>query len=92
MQEYIARLDVPMHDIKLDEYLKGLHEILEIVHGLLLREPTIPLDLLLEGSSITILIHEIVVIGSLEYFNKSHHMSGIFNLGKRLYLVDGELL
>lgn len=81
-----------MHDVGLYQNLEGLEQILKIGSGLLLTKVSFPLDLLIECPAIAKLIDEVVIVGSLENLDESHHMGGILNLRQGLYLINGELL
>lgn len=81
-----------MHDVGLDQYLKSLHQILEIPNSLLLTEMPLPLDLLVQSTAIAKLIDEVVIVGSLENLDESDHMGSILDLGQGLDFIDGEFL
>ena len=48
-------------------------------------------DLLFQGTSITIFIDEIIVIGCFEDLDESDDMSGILDLWECLDFIDSEL-
>jgi hypothetical protein len=48
--------------------------------------------LLFEGTAVAVLIDKVVVVGCLEDLDESDDVSGVFDLGECLNLIDGELL
>lgn len=81
-----------MHDIGLDEYLKGFQEVLEIIESFFLREAAFALDFLLQCPAIAVFIDEVVVVSCFEYFDEANDVCCIFDLGKSLDFIDSELL
>jgi hypothetical protein len=57
-----------------------------------LREFSLGFDFFLQSSLLAVFIYKVVVIGSLENFDKPNNVGGVLNLRKRIDLVDGELL
>ena len=80
-----------MHNVGFSQNLKSLEEILEVTECLLLLELSIHFDLLLKSAPIAVLIDKVIIVGSLEYFDKPDNMSGVLYLAESLYLIDGEL-
>lgn len=80
MDEDIARLDVPMHDIILDQHLESFEQISEIAQSPFLAQISILFDQAFQSASIAVLIDKVDIIGCLEYLNKLDYMRGVLNL------------
>lgn len=65
MEQDVSELEVPVHDLVLDEGLEGIEDLAEVLDDLFLREQSFLPDLGEHISSIAVLEHEVVVVGGL---------------------------
>lgn len=90
IEEDIGGLEVPVQNMRLVECLEGCPELLEDLQRLLLRQSSLPLDVLGKRASVAILINEIVVAGRAEHLNELDDI-GVGDLGEDVDLIIGEL-
>lgn len=91
MEQDVIGLQVPVHNVVLVEDLKGLDELLEILHGLCLGELLFLLEELFEGAPITELIHEVEVVVGLEHLDVPHDVGRRLDARQRVDFVDSAL-
>lgn len=72
--------------------MKSFEEIFEVIQSFFFLEFSCKFNFLFKGTSITILIDKVVIVGSFKDFDESDNMGGVLNFTKGLNLVDGELL
>lgn len=65
MLEDVGKLEVPVHDLGLDEVPEGVEDLEEELNGLLLGEQFFGLDVLRQVALITVLEDEVEVITGL---------------------------
>jgi hypothetical protein len=92
VQQNIAWLDVPMHDVVLGEGLKGLEHVHEVQQCFGLSEMPVVLDEPFQCAPIAVLIDEVVVIDGLEDLHELDDMVVLLDFGEGLDFVDGALL
>ena len=71
--------------------MESFEKIFEIIQSFFFLEFSSKFNFLFKGTSIAVLIDEVVVVGSFEDFDEPDNMSGILNFTESLDLVDGEL-
>ena len=80
-----------MHNVDFDEHFESGEEFIKVWQGFFFRELALGFNFLLESALIAKFIHKVIVVGSFENFNEADDVSGVFDFGKRVDFVDGEL-
>lgn len=90
VQEYVAGLEIPMHDVARRQYPECFEHLRQVGQHLLLRHGPCLLDFLLEGAFVAVLIEEVEVVGRLEYFDELDDVGRVYP-GKDVDFVEGAL-
>ncbi len=81
-----------MHDVVFVEYLEGIDELFEDEEGLLLRDDLVLPEDSFEGATVTELVDEVEVVGSLEHVDVFYYVLVLLDVGQDVDLVDRALL
>lgn len=65
MQQNISQFEIPVHNLILDESLKGVEDLHEVLYGFVLAEELLLLDPYHEIALVAVLEYEIDVVGGL---------------------------
>ncbi len=90
MKENIGGLQIPMENILGTEHFKRGPNLHKNPEGLILRESFLHFYVFGQGSSIAVLIDEVVVVGGSEHLQEFYDV-GMVYFGQDCYFVVGEL-
>ena len=88
MKENIIGFHIPMHNVVLVQYLKGILQLLEDQQRILLRQLDLFRQQVLKRATIAILINEVKVIGGLEHVIILDNVGVALDVGEDVYLID----
>jgi hypothetical protein len=84
--EDVSQFKIPVHDFGLDQGLEGVEDLNEVLEGFFLGELLLGLESSHEVALVAILQHQVDVVDSLLYVDKSHDIV-ILAAPKNLNLV-----
>jgi hypothetical protein len=91
-KENVLRLYVAMHDVKSIQHFEGLQKLPENSQSLGLSKVALFFNSVVDCASVTIFIHEVVVVSRLKMILVLNDVFRRSDCGQSFYLVDSALL